>query len=56
MKSLVGFWLICEAITFVIVDLCAIELDTKDKVKMILTITIFLIMLCIGSYLMVGDR
>lgn len=54
MKSMVGFWLICEAMLLVIVSFCGIDLSVKDKVEMILLLTAFLTMICIGTYLMVG--
>lgn len=54
MKSMIGFWLICEAILLVIVSFFGIDLSAKDKVKMILLLTVFLTMICIGTYLMVG--
>lgn len=38
-----------------IVIITGIDLDFIEMVKMILLFTIFLTMLCIGSYLMVGD-
>lgn len=54
MRQLLGFWLICEAILLVIVSVCGIDLSVKEKVEMILLVTAFLTMVCIGSYLMVG--
>lgn len=54
MRSMIGFWLICEAIAFVIIIVTGIELNITDKIKMILASTLFLTMLCIGVYLMVG--
>ena len=54
MKSIVGFWIICEAMLLVIVPFCCIDLSAKDKVEMILLLTVVLTMICIGSYLMVG--
>lgn len=54
MKSMVGFWLICEAVLLVIVAICGIDWSVKDKVEMILLLTAFLTMVCIGSYLTVG--
>lgn len=52
MKSMVGFWMICEAILLVIVPFCGIDLSAKAKVEMILLLTAFLTMLCVGVYLM----
>ena len=54
MKGLIGFWLICEAITIMIVVITGIDLDFIGMIKMVLLMTIFLTMLCIGSYLLVG--
>lgn len=54
MRSMIGFWMISEAIAFVIIFVTGIELNITDKVKMILATTLFLTMLCIGVYLMVG--
>lgn len=54
MKSIIGFWMICEAILLVIVSFCGIDLSVKDKVEMILLLTTFFTMICIGTYLMVG--
>lgn len=54
MKPIIGFWLICEAIAFVIIIVTGIELNIIDKAKMLLVFTIFFTMLCIGVYLMVG--
>ena len=54
MKGLIGFWLIGEAITIMIVVIAGIELDFIEMVKTVLLFTIFLTMLCIGSYLLAG--
>lgn len=54
MRSMIGFWLIAEAIAFVIIIVTGIELNITDKVKMILAFTLFFTMLCIGVYLMMG--
>ena len=54
MKQLIGFWLIGVAITIMIVFITNIDLDFIEMVKMVLLFTIFLTMLCIGSYLLVG--
>lgn len=57
MKPIVGFWMICEAILiFVIVPFFGIDLSVKAKAEMILLLTAFLTMICIGSYLMVGGQ
>lgn len=54
MKPIVGFWMICEALLiFVIVPFFGIDLSVKAKAEMILLLTAFLTMICIGSYLMV---
>jgi hypothetical protein len=53
MKGLIGFWLIAEAITIMIVVI-TVDLDFIEMIKTILLFTIFLTMLCIGSYLLVG--
>ena len=54
MKGLIGFWLISEAITIMIIVITGIELDFIEMVKMALLFTIFLTMLCIGTYLLGG--
>ena len=54
MRSMIGFWMICEAILLVIVSFCGIDLGAKAKAEMILLFTAFLTMICIGTYLMVG--
>lgn len=53
MKGLIGFWLIGAAITIMIV--CITDLDFIEMIKMVLLFTVFLAMLCIGSYLLVGS-
>lgn len=52
MKGLIGFWLIGVAITIMIVFIT--DLDFIEMIKMVLLFTVFLAMLCIGSYLLVG--
>lgn len=52
MKGLIGFWLIGVAITIMIVYI--IDLDFIEMIKTVLFFTVFLAMLCIGSYLMIG--
>lgn len=54
MKSMIGFWMICEAMLLVIVSFFGIDLNAKAKAEIILLITAFLTMICIGTYLMVG--
>ena len=54
MKSMVGFWIICEAMLLVIIPFLGIDLSAKAKAEMILLFTAFLTMICIGLYLMVG--
>ena len=54
MKGLIGFWLIGVALTIMIVFITSIDLDFVEMIKMVLLFTIFLTMLCIGSYLLVG--
>ena len=55
MRGLIGFWLISEAITIMIIVITGIELNFIEMVKMALLITVFLTMLCVGAYLMVGE-
>ena len=54
MKGLIGFWLIGVAITIMIVFITSIDLDFIEMIKMVLLFTIFLTMLCTGSYLLAG--
>jgi hypothetical protein len=54
MKQLLGFWLTSEAITIMIIIITGIDLDFIEMVKMVLLFTVFLTMLCVGAYLMVG--
>ena len=53
MKGLIGFWLIGVAITIMIAFITA-DLDFIEMIKMVLLFTIFLTMLCTGSYLLAG--
>ena len=53
MKGLIGFWLIGVAITIMIVYIT--DLGFIEMIKMVLLFTVFLAMLCIGSYLLVGS-
>jgi hypothetical protein len=53
MKGLIGFWLIGVAITIMIVFITSTDLDFIEMIKMVLLFTVFLAMLCIGSYLFV---
>ena len=55
MKGLIGFWLISEAITIMIVIITGTDLDFIEMVKMVLLFTVFLTMLCVGAYLMVEE-
>lgn len=55
MKQLLGFWLISEVITIMIVIITGVDLDFIEMVKMVLLFTVFLTMLCVGVYLMVGE-
>lgn len=56
MKPIIGFWMICEAMLLAIVSFCGIDLSVKAKAEMILLLTVFLTMICIGSYLMMGGQ
>lgn len=57
MRALLGYWLVCEAITiFVTVVIGSSELDAKIIVGIILFMSIFFTMLCVGCYLMTGGK
>lgn len=47
MKALIGFWLICEAVTFLILWLS----DLDDKAETFFAFTTFVTTLAVGSYL-----
>lgn len=55
MRQLLGFWLISEAITIMIIIITGVDLDFIEMVKMVLLFTVFFIILCVGVYLMVGE-
>lgn len=54
--SAIGFNIVCFAITLVIVGLCGYDLETKDKIKMIIGEVIFLALLTVGLMLMIPNK
>ena len=53
MKVMIGFWLICLAITIFIVSLEP-TFDFKEKAKFVCGVMLFLSALMVGLWLMVG--
>lgn len=53
MRTLIGFWLICEVIIVITTVLIGSEaLDAKEIIRLILLLSILFAVICVGSYLL----
>lgn len=52
MAGVIGFWLICCALTFMIAFLMGDSLETKEKIKTSLGIIAVITVMMIGAYLL----
>ena len=55
MKTMIGFWLICLAITLLIISIEP-DFDFKEKVKQVCFLMLFITLLMVGCYFMVGSE
>lgn len=54
--SAIGFNIICLAITLIVVGICAYDLETKDKIKMIIGEVVFMALLTVGVMFMAYNK
>lgn len=56
METLIGMWIVDFAIIIACTLLFGDDLDTKEKIKLIIGATVFMTLIFIGSYLITGGK